>query len=189
MDININIEVLKENNLGVAAYTSLFLIWKDRHDLILQICESVDFDALEEQGWMKRNGDSIKDWVVRGKFLGLVTTKDNLLWYQLCSKLPFKVPNGVGGSRVLRAKDPDAKTNEKARKRYIKLVRGNPELHKKILKCVDAQLKEMRGKEQFLQNTDTWILNRTWEKYEHLISNNIESNNERKDSGYGNKII
>ena len=87
---------------------------------------------------------------------------------------------------MLRAKDPDARSNDKPRKRYISIVKGKPELHALIIKCARAEVKAKRGQLQFLQNIDTWIFQRTWEKYQHTIT---EETDKPQDKGYGSKII
>jgi len=43
----------------------------------------------------------------------------------------------------------------------------------------------MRNNLQYLQNTETWIRRRTWEKYEHLLTEQEEETQQI----YGSKII
>ena len=43
----------------------------------------------------------------------------------------------------------------------------------------------MRATLQYLQNSETWIRQRTWEKYEHLLTEELEENGE----SYGSKVI
>jgi hypothetical protein len=185
MEVVINTEILMESQLKAEEFIALYLIWKEEHGLCHEMYPDMDFKSLEKKGFMKRLSDDMTEWVVRDKFKVLVTTDDSHMWYQFCKTMPFKVPNGYGGNRILRAKDPDAGTNLKIKKKYLQIVSGKPALHKTILKCIDIQLREMRHSMQYLQNTDTWLNQRTWEKYEHLIN---EEHGPRQDS-YGAKLI
>jgi len=185
MVINLDTDVLVEHGLTASEFIFLFLLFKKETDLIWKVCDDIDTHGLEENGWMKKSGIDLKDWTARQKFVNLNIGKTDQMWYELCSRKPFKVPNGVGGNRILRAKDPDAITNTQARKLYSKLTKDNPELHKKVLRCLEFQLKEMRNNLQYLQNTETWIRRRTWEKYEHLLT----EQEEEIQQVYGSKII
>ncbi len=185
MEILVNTEILMESKLKAEQFIALYLIWKEEHGICHEMYPDMNFKHLENNGFMKCLSDDKSQWVVRDKFKVLVTTDDNHMWYQFCKTMPFKVPNGYGGNRILRAKDPDAGTNKKIKKKYLQVVSNKPALHKTILKCIDIQLHEMRHSMQYLQNTDTWLNQRTWEKYEHLIN---EEYGPRTD-GYGARII
>ena len=185
MEILLNTDLLIENQLSSTEFMALYLIWKSEFELCKELCKDVDFKKLEESHFLKRHTDNFTQWIIRDKFKQLVCTDDDHIWYQFCKTMPFKVPNGYGGNRILRAKDPDAGTNLKIKKKYLQIVSSKPLLHKTVLKCIDIQLYEMRHDMQYLQNTDTWLNQRTWEKYEHLIN---EEHGPAQDS-YGAKII
>lgn len=185
MIINLETEMLVNQGFTASEYIFLLLLFKKKTDLCWKICDDIDTHGLEEQGWMKKSGIELDDWTVRQKFINLISGDKDTMWYAFCTRMPFKVPNGHGGNRILRAKDPDAATNNTTRKLYMNIVQSNPELHKKIIRCIDAQLKEMRGTLQYLQNSETWVRQRTWEKYEHLLDENVEE----KEESYGSKVI
>ena len=92
---------------------------------------------------------------------------------ELVSTYPMKVLSGRG-IRILHAKDPDAKANDKCRNRYKKIINNKPYKHKHIIKCLETQLKVERDNLGFLQNLETWINNHTWEKYENLDENDTK---------------
>jgi len=185
MEISINTELLQEHGFTVSEYIALYLIWKQKAELIDTVCDDVVFSKLEEKGWMKLYGTEITDWVVRDKFLALVTDNFSLMWYELCATKPFKVRNGKGGYRVLRARDPDAATNDKCKDMYKKIVGTNKVLHKHIMKCVEAEMKATDI--SFMQNTETWLRQKTWQKFEDLISGGSEEN--ANSGGYGGDVF
>lgn len=185
MTINLDTEMLVDQGFTASEYIFLLLLYKEKSDLCWKICDDIDTHSLQKNGWLKKSGVELSDWTVRRKFITLISGDKDKMWYEFCSVMPFKVPNGYGGNRILRAKDPDAGTNATAKKLYMNVVQSNPELHKKIIKCIEAQLKEMRATLQYLQNSETWIRQRTWEKYEHLLTEELEENGE----SYGSKVI
>jgi len=184
MIVQLDLEVLKAHNLSVNEWISLYLIHKNQAHYVFETVGNVEFDKLQEDGWLRMIGDDINDWVVRSKFKNLIENKGDQMWYELCKHLPFKVP-GSGGYRVLRAKDPDARSNKKARKMYLDIVKSNKPLHDKIIKCVDIEVRTTDIK--YMQNIETWIRNRTWEKYEDQINPSIGE--EQQTQGYGQKLI
>lgn len=187
MEILINTDTLLRSKLNAEEYMVMFMMWKGAHSIASETfaLKDVDFEGLEKRGFIKRHGDSFKDWVLRDKFIMLVVTDDNRMWYEFCKVMPFKVPNGRGGNRVLRTSDPDAKSNEKIKKKYLAEVSGKEDLHNKIIRCIEIELKHNKGKLQFMQNTDTWLNQRTWEKWMSLI----DEESKPKQKAYGAGLI
>jgi len=95
--------------------------------------------------------------------------------YLISTKYPWKVNSPGRGIRVLHAVDPKAKSNDKARSRYKKIVDNKPLLHKSIMQCLDKQLLINKDNLGFLQNLEVWINNYTWEKYENLNEHATEN--------------
>ena len=79
-----------------------------------------------------------------------------------------------------------ALSNDKAKKMYLSIVKNNKPLHDKIIKCVDIQVRTTDI--GYLQNLETWIRQRTWEKYEDLIITSTEIEKKTKET-YGQKLI
>ena len=75
------------------------------------------------------------------------------------------------GIRILHAKDPDVKANEKAKKRYKRIVKNNLHIHKSIMKALSIQLSVDKHNLSYLQNLKTWLNNHTWEKYQDIDIN------------------
>jgi hypothetical protein len=88
------------------------------------------------------------------------------MFAELISIYPNRVTTSSGNVRVLCAKNPDAASNKKAKKRYSKLVANKPHIHKYIIRCLNNQLKVQDI--AYMQNIETWLNNYTWEKYENV---------------------
>jgi hypothetical protein len=141
-------------------------------DIELLTLLQLDLDRVESLGLIKLldetpEGSDFPDVKVhlRDKYLSAVASDFDTMFAELVGAYPFKVGN-VGDMRVLRAHDPKAKANETARKRYKAAVGNNLPLHKKVLKLLDIQLTNMRGKLQYLPALEVWINKREWEKWE-----------------------
>jgi hypothetical protein len=123
----------------------------------------IDPERIERLGLIKIGVDN--EIHIRDKYLSTVASDFDTMFAELVGAYPFKVGN-VGDMRVLRAHDPKAKANETAKKRYKAAVGNNLPLHKKVLKLLDIQLTNMRGKLQYLPALEVWINKREWEKWE-----------------------
>ena len=64
--------------------------------------------------------------------------------------------------------DPD-----KWKTTYLKIIKGKPELHETIIKCIQAEAKLRRstGSEEFWPMLTTYLNNRRWEDFEDEIAN------------------
>jgi hypothetical protein len=76
----------------------------------------------------------------------------------------MKVPNGAGGYRILRAKDPNSQSAEKIKEKYLRIIKKQGK-HKQIMEGLDGYLKENRSKLQYLQGVEVFLNQATWEKY------------------------
>lgn len=100
----------------------------------------------------------------------LFKIQDSLFW-ELLTNYPLKVPGNNGGTRVLHAVDVEAKENQTLKKKYEDIIKGKPDMHNHIVKCLKTEV-YLKKKSNFLssmQELKTWINQRTWEKYSHLI--------------------
>jgi len=89
------------------------------------------------------------------------------MFAELINTYPMKVstPSGV---RILHAADSTAKSNDKARNKYRKVVAGKANVHVRIMSLLKIQLTVERNNLAYMQFLETWINNYTWEKYENL---------------------
>ena len=101
------------------------------------------------------------------------------MFAELVSTYPMKVGSPGRGIRILHAKDPNAKANEKAKNRYKRIVGTKVYKHKHLLNCLNKQLIIDQDSLAYLQNLETWINNHTWEKYENIDENDSNKTQNR----------
>jgi len=169
MTIELDLNMLKEVGMSPDDFTYLYLVYRKGQSYLPQLNLKPNLDRLQENSYVKL-GDSFEDHVVRHKFLDLFLADFDKMFNELTLTYPLKV-NSDKGVRILHAKDPNAKSNKKAKIRYKRIVNGKPHVHRKIIACLNTQLKLERNNLAYLQNLETWINNHTWEKYENLDEN------------------
>jgi hypothetical protein len=151
----------------------------------LQVFPTEYIDYLVENDYiMNQNGE----FILKPKGFDLFHTTDSI-WYEFMSIFPHKVPSGTGGFRPLRALDPDAKSNQKAKKKYLSIVKNNLKLHEHIMKVLSLEISYRKNHNQmmFMHNLETWLNQRDWEKFEYLLEE--ENYDDVNHSDYGEKLI
>tara|TARA_R110000824_G_scaffold14863_4_gene62949 strand:+ start:2493 stop:3044 length:552 start_codon:yes stop_codon:yes gene_type:complete len=173
MKIELELQLLEDTNMSADEFTALYLIFKEGFDLLKRLNLNPDWDKLQREGYIKL-GETIDDHVVRQDFIDLFTNNFDCMFAELISRYPMKV-NTSNGIRILHAKDPDVKANEKAKNKYQKIVKTNLHIHKAIMTALDTQLTLERNNLGYMQNLEVWLNNHTWEKYQDIDKN--ETNN------------
>jgi len=169
MIVELDLNMLKEVGMSPDDFTYLYLVYKKGNKYNPQLNLKPNLDKLQEEGYIKL-GDTTENHVIRHKFLDLFLADFDKMFNELMLTYPMKV-NSDKGVRILHAKDPNSKSNQKAKARYKRIVDGKPHVHKKIVACLNTQLKLERNNLGYMQNLETWINNHTWEKYENLDEN------------------
>lgn len=151
-------------NLGLCPNEYVYLLLLSRKEIDLSFKLNVDLELLQTNGWIKIEEDD--DVTLRDKFNSTTISNFDQMWHGLLSRFPLKVIN-QGTVRMLRAKDPDSKANEKSKLKYKKIIGTDKEKHDRIIACLDKELDfRRRGNGLgFMQMLDTWINNHSWEKY------------------------
>ena len=175
MIVEIDFEILRQTNMSADDFIYLYIINRKGFDYLKQLNLKPNIDKLQEDGYIKL-GESPENHTIRQEFLDLFLSNFDQMFAELMSTYPFKVNSPGRGVRILHAKDPDAKANEKNKTRYQKIVDNKPYKHRHIMNCLDKQLTIERDNLGFLQNLETWINNHTWEKYENLDENDTKDN-------------
>ena len=170
MFLEINLNVLKDEDISADDFTALYLIYKKEYDLFNSLNLRWNPEKLEEKGFIKLHGDTFTESVIRQEFLDLFLDDFERMFAELLATYPMKVMNN-STIRILHASNPKAKSNMKARLKYKRILEGKPYLHKYIIKCLDNQLNVMRTNLGFMQNLETWLNNHTWEKYQDIDIN------------------
>tara|TARA_R100001463_G_scaffold13104_1_gene35135 strand:- start:62 stop:607 length:546 start_codon:yes stop_codon:yes gene_type:complete len=176
MTIEIDLELLKTNDLSPDEFIGLYLVLRKGYSYLKDVKLNIDWKNLEDKEY-------IEDWtantlVVTNKFKSLFTNNFDAMFEELISVYPNRVHTKTS-VRVLCAADPKAKTNDKARKRYKGVVGRKLHLHNKIIKALRVQLKVQEDSLGYMQNLETWINNHTWEKYENLNENDGRTTTKR----------
>lgn len=170
MEIKINLKEIFELKINPTQYLLLYL--KHHNDSILDLnlvtalgITKSDLVKLETLGFIKITNSSLLDFVLResAKLLFRESPEDKQ-FYEFWATYPMKVPNGANGYRILRAKDPNSQSAEKAKAKYLRLIK-RPGKHKQIMEGLDGYLKEYRSKMQYLQGVEVFLNQATWEKY------------------------
>lgn len=164
MNVEISTETLKILGISADDYLYLYLLQHKAYDVLNSLHLNVDVESLQTNGYLKM-GQSVEDHVVREKFSSPLSTPFLQMWSELLSHFPLRVE-----SRVLRANDPMAKANEKARLRYEKYINGNIGKHKEVIKALKTEIDLRRSTDQlkYMQQLVTWVNNHTWEKYTNI---------------------
>lgn len=177
MTIQVDTEILKILGISADDFLYLYLL----HAKSYEVLESLDLkpstESLQTKGLLKL-GEELQDHTVRQKFLDLFQTSFDQMWSELLSHFPLKV-YANGGMRVLRAKDANAKANEKAKNKYRSIVGTNKGTHDRIVRLLQVEL-DLRKKANalpYMRQLQTWVNGYTWEQYEDL--NDAEDNTGR----------
>ena len=182
MKIEIDLSLIEEHSLTPDDFIYVYIIWRKAFGYLGSVPFRISPQRLAIDGWIILNdkqGTDPTKFIVTDKFLDLHRSDFDKMFDELVNLYPFKVISPGRGDRVLRAKDPNAHSNKKAKLKYKKLVGHKPHLHKYIIKCLQAQLHHEKDNLGYMQNLETWINNHTWEKYEDINIKNV-SNNDRR---------
>lgn len=170
MEVKINLKEIFDLKLNPTQYLLLYLKYHNNSILDLNLVTALninknDLIKLENLGFIKVTSPSLLDFVLRepANILFKETPEDKQ-FYEFWATYPMKVPNGASGYRILRARDPNSQSAEKAKAKYLRLIK-KPGTHKKIMEGLDGYLKEYRSKMQYLQGVDVFLNQATWEKY------------------------
>ena len=177
MTIEISIKSLKDFGITADEYVYLSLLHSGSHNVIEDLELVVRLEVLQTKGLVKL-GEEIKDHIVRAKFSAPNATPFDQMWSDLLSHFPLKV-NANGGIRPLRAKDPNASTNQRARKQYKKYINGSVVKHNEVVRCLQVELDHRRKANNlgYMQMLSTCMNQHSWEKYQDLTET---SDNERR---------
>ena len=177
MVVEIGTKSLKDFGITADEYLYLFLLHSGSHDVIDDLKLVVRLEVLQTKGLVKL-GEGVKDHTVRAKFSTPNATPFDQMWSDLLSHFPLKVYVN-GGVRPLRAKDPNAATNQRARKQYKKYIGGSVVKHKEVIRCRKVELDHRKKANNlgYMQMLSTWVNQHSWEKYQDLTDS---SDNERR---------
>ena len=178
MKVDIDFEVLIETGMSADDFLYLYLLYKKEYQYIPNLNLKPNLDRLQQDGYIKL-GETFDQHAIRQEFIDLFSSDFDQMFAELVGVYPMKVNSPDRGIRILHAKDPDSKSNEKAKKRYEKIVGKKIYKHRHIINCLHNQLIVERNSLSYFQTLATWINNHTWEKYENLDENDTQENTTR----------
>jgi len=173
MELIINTDKLCELGIDANEYLLLYNLFTG-----INSCNSYNITTinnLERLGFIKQMPDDTI--ILRQSALDLFTLRDlEKSFLEFFNSFPMKVGNGAG-SRPLRPKSSEAMSVKDTRKKYINIINKNPDLHEHILKVLNAQIDMLKKTNslQYMNNIDTWLNQRVWEKYEYLLDEDNSS--------------
>jgi hypothetical protein len=193
MIVQLDSEVLLSTKLTPNQYTLMYLIYKNRLDLIdvfKGTAESVDiWEAVyscEEDGWLKYTGESTEldtsQIVLRDKFLDLVESDEDRLCASITSRYPISELRN--GQRVYLQKDKKG-----IRAKILKTVGKDKQLALRIGKCIELHLEDARKagmKAAWMPDLLVYLNQEIWKNWEQTLD---ESANSEKEVGYGTRLI
>jgi len=176
MNIEINTDFLTAYGLSADDYLYLYIIQRNGYEYLQTLTLNPDIDSMIDKGYLKLSEGK---HVVTAAFKMLVTSNYDAMFTELIEAYPMKVQSPGRGVRILHAKDPKARANEKAKKRYKQIIKANKGKHDHIIKCLNIQLDVDKDNLGYLQNLETWLNNHTWEKYEDISYENKSTDSQR----------
>ena len=183
-----DLKVLYKDNLDPNSYTYLYCLYHYAYeDWWYSRIDEARIKDLQMMGWIKIVEDGTVKLRERAVLLFELDSEERC-WIELFLAFPMKVDSRTGGSRPLRASNLDAKSNELPKKKYLSIIKNKPELHKHIIKVLEAEVEMRRNSStlQFMNALEVWINQKNWEKYEYLLKEKEEKSGEE---GYGGKLI
>ena len=168
MLVEINTEVLKKFGISADDFLYLYLLHAKADYVGKELDLKPNLQDLQTKGLIKL-GDKPSEHTVRHEFLTIVEDDFDRMWSELVSHFPLKVM-GASGLRMLRARDANAKTNQKSRRAYEKYVGKDKTKHDYVMKCLKNELvhRKLTKSLGYMQQLQTWVNNHTWEKYDTI---------------------
>ena len=173
MNIEIDTNILKEHNLSADDYVYLYIIQRKGHQYLQTLTLKPNLTTMQINGYLELGEHDTL--VLTTKGTGLFYSDFDQMFSELLDLYPMKVSSPGRGIRILHAKDPSAKANLKAKKKYKSIVRAKKAKHDSIITSLKTQLEVDKENLGYLQNLETWLNNHTWEKYENIDYDNEQS--------------
>jgi len=176
MKIEVNLDLLKDSQISADDFISLYLLYRNGYSIFKELKLNPNWLDLQAKGYVKI-GATVENNIIRQEFIDLFSGSFDSMFAELLSTYPMKVNSPARGIRILHAKDPASKANQKSKAKYRKLIGTQVHEHKRIMKLLDVQLTVERDNLGYLQNLETWLNNHTWEKYEDIDKNTNDNGN------------
>ena len=178
--IVIDFDVLKENNLSINEYLTLYNIVCG--NCIAGVFDSSqdNIDSLEKKGFIKVTSSGT---VLRESAKEMFKIKEDFFLKWL-NAYPIRVRKTTGGSRVLSPASDETIEGKKLRSKWKKMFKGNPKAEDKAIRVLEAEV-AMRIKAndlEYMVEAARWLNGGYHEKYEYLLEEKTDVTNGVVDS-------
>ena len=109
----------------------LYIIYRKGFNYLNDLNLRPNLEELQKKSYIKL-GETPDKHVIRQEFIDLFSNDFDQMFAELVSTYPMKVNSSMGGVRILHAANPDAKSNEKCKNKYKKIVGTKVHKHKHI---------------------------------------------------------
>jgi len=175
-NIVLNLPQLVGLGLTPNQYVYLALLYS-QGDIVAKMLVNLadeEYKYLLEQDYITYDNKKRVQILAKGDRLFHPQEEEDDLFSEFYKAFPRKVPDGKGGIRVLRAENLDSKDAETCRRKYNNIVKGDKKLHKKILGALKTELRIKKNSLQFMNNLETWLNQRVYEKYTGFDEDEID---------------
>ena len=121
MNIEIDFEVLSQTEMSADDFVYLYIIYRKGYNYLDDLNLKPNLDELQEKGYIKL-GNTPDQHEIKQIFIDLFASDFDQMFAELVNMYPMKVGSPGRGIRILHAKDPNAKANEKSKNRYKRIV-------------------------------------------------------------------
>lgn len=190
MEIDELITFCISSKLTPNKYCILSLLFNKQYEKIREFSTStststssifIEMKELEDEGYIKiteenNNPNFFEKIGIRERTFGLFNKEKDrkyLEYLEIWTMFPFKVPDGVGGYRPLRAKSYNSDDFKRGFKLWTEIIRK--ESPKDIKLGLEKQLVSQRNKLQYTQNFLTWLRQKTWQQYISIDTDKTET--------------
>lgn len=172
MDIQLNIEMLRDNNLTVSEFLylrNLYVSKIEQVDNIFQILDIFSLNNLESKGFIKITPEGT---ILRSKANNLFKQED--LFDRFLVTFPIKTPIK---KRYLSPAKLEGVAYDTLKNKFNRIFKNNKA---KAQRAIDVLEAEIRMRQQtpdgleFMNAVDVWLNQANYEKYEYLLEENLE---------------
>ena len=152
--------------MNLNQYLSLLKLYafsEDRQVLPIKVHDD-ELEFLIKEGYIIQENESA---ILTDKGREVFEGAEDDLFEEFFSTYPHKVPDGVGGHRVLGTKDHNTQFGSNIKKKWHKITKNNKSFQQDIIDALKYELnyrKRTNGL-QFMQGMEVWLNKATWEKY------------------------
>jgi len=188
MFVNVDVEKMLKLKLTGDEYIFLDLLYNRKFPLAKKVARSNGFLSDESlRSMIERRlvhnmnlpGELDVSKIIVRKWASEQLEESHDYFAELLKHYPVKVTRPDGSTDMLRRELPNSRLI------YNKLVKGKPELHQEIIRCLITEVSERTrtGQLKYMKRLPKWLAAEDWKVYLPLMNQNI--NKDAAEAGYG----